>query len=142
AQSPVYINDRLAEWEEGPTPRRAGVSSFSLSGTNCHVVLEEAPTSTRPPESNDVHVYPISARNPDLLASTAAAHVAFLDRHPEYRLDDVCFTMQAGREHQPARAVILCDSRAGLREGLSRLVQTPTDQVQPLVDERTVVLCA
>lgn len=50
ASSPVFINDRLTAWEETGEPRRAGVSSFSLSGTNSHVVLQEAPRrDDRPP---------------------------------------------------------------------------------------------
>ncbi|PQK33514.1 PKS biosynthesis protein, partial [Escherichia coli] len=43
SNSPVYVNDMIRNWEKGETPRRAGVSSFGFNGTNCHIVLEEAP---------------------------------------------------------------------------------------------------
>ncbi|MFB6823902.1 beta-ketoacyl synthase N-terminal-like domain-containing protein [Streptomyces virginiae] len=35
-------------WERGPQPRRAGVDAFGFGGINAHVVLEEAPTASRP----------------------------------------------------------------------------------------------
>ncbi|MER6911899.1 amino acid adenylation domain-containing protein [Streptomyces sp. NPDC000594] len=122
--SPVYVNDRTQPWKTAETPRRAGVSSFSLSGTNCHVVLEEPPARTDRPECAGVHLYPVSARNEELFAETVALQLAALDDRPGYRLDDICRTLQTGREHQPVRAVVLCDSREALREGLTRLLRS------------------
>ncbi|QKW15146.1 non-ribosomal peptide synthetase [Verrucosispora sp. NA02020] len=140
ANAPVYVADRLTEWEQGDTPRRAGVSSFSLSGTNCHVVLEEAPARAAvPAPASPPQVFPISARTEDLLARTAARHLEHLDRHPELRLADVCFTLQVGREHQAVRAAILCESRAGLRDGLLRLLRPEQVDDSPPVDGAVVL---
>ncbi|WP_432049981.1 amino acid adenylation domain-containing protein [Verrucosispora sp. NA02020] len=140
ANAPVYVADRLTGWEQGDTPRRAGVSSFSLSGTNCHVVLEEAPARAAvPAPASPPQVFPISARTEDLLARTAARHLEHLDRHPELRLADVCFTLQVGREHQAVRAAILCESRAGLRDGLLRLLRPEQVDDSPPVDGAVVL---
>ena len=47
ANSPFYVNTTLRPWGADNGPRRAGVSSFGMGGTNCHLVLEEAPGEDR-----------------------------------------------------------------------------------------------
>nr|WP_279379100.1 ketoacyl-synthetase C-terminal extension domain-containing protein [Acetivibrio straminisolvens] len=48
--SPLYINKVLLPWNTAGFPRRCGVSAFGLSGTNCHVVLEEPPANAEKDE--------------------------------------------------------------------------------------------
>jgi amino acid adenylation domain-containing protein/non-ribosomal peptide synthase protein (TIGR01720 family) len=139
--SPVYVNDRLAEWKTGATPRRAGVSSLSVTGTNTHVVVEEAPAAPpRSPVAPAPHLYLISARSEALLARSAERQFEFLKDRPDYRLDDVCHTMRVGRDHQPVRAAILCEDRDGLLAGLERLLRPQEEHEEPFPSGRTVLL--
>ena len=46
ASLPVRVVDKALRWQPSGRPRRAGVSSFGFSGTNAHIVIEEAPTES------------------------------------------------------------------------------------------------
>ncbi|WP_025847252.1 non-ribosomal peptide synthetase, partial [Paenibacillus ehimensis] len=127
AGGPVYVQDRLTAWEPaGEAPLRAGISSFSLSGTNCHLVVEEAPPAHRSAEAADGGIYPLSGYSPELLGKTVLRHLQFLRRRSGLRLQDACFTASAGREHLPVRAAIWCRDMRGLVAGLEALHETLT----------------
>ncbi|WP_345702179.1 SDR family NAD(P)-dependent oxidoreductase, partial [Streptomyces avermitilis] len=117
------------EWPETDGPRRAGVSAFGISGTNAHVILEQAPSVeepvTAPADDGLLVPWVVSARSEEALRAQArrlADHVAATD----LTVADVGYSLagtRAGLEH---RAVLTGRERedflvqlAALAEGAS-----------------------
>jgi acyl transferase domain-containing protein/NADPH:quinone reductase-like Zn-dependent oxidoreductase len=106
-------------------PRRAGVSSFGLSGTNAHVILEQAPpesaaaTSTRkcPP----VTPWVLSAKSASALAEQAARLQRFVEQRPEANPNDVAYSLTATRASFDHRAVVVGADRDELLHGLAAI---------------------
>ncbi|WP_346218117.1 type I polyketide synthase [Amycolatopsis pretoriensis] len=92
------------EWPEVSRPRRAAVSSFGVSGTNAHVILEQAPDQEREePPAPVVHPLVLSAKTPAALAAAAGRLVSHVDEN----LVDVAHTLATGRAQFDHRAVVL-----------------------------------
>ncbi|KJY24127.1 acyltransferase domain-containing protein, partial [Streptomyces sp. NRRL S-495] len=93
-------------------PRRAAVSAFGVSGTNAHVIVEQAPVEeTAPAEAAPaaapapaVLPYVLSARTPEALTAHAAR---IADRLPGTRPVDAAFTLATGRAALDERAVVV-----------------------------------
>ncbi|RJE89656.1 polyketide synthase [Paenibacillus sp. 1011MAR3C5] len=125
-QSPLYVNDRALGWdtESESYPRRCGVSSFGFSGTNCHIVLEEAPVAAAEDiagyENDLPYLLVLSAKNKTALEQLTAAYAESLQKqHPS--LGDVCYTAATGRGHYSSRLAIIARDLPELREKLAGL---------------------
>jgi acyl transferase domain-containing protein/acyl carrier protein len=123
--SPVYVNVRSTKWETGDSLRRCGVSSFGISGTNCHVVLEEYPapewkgSTDEIGNGNDVpQIFTLSAKSRDALHTLIKKYIGFLDRDSKYSFTNLCFTANSGRGHYAYRLAVLAKNPADLREKL------------------------
>ena len=105
-------------WPERDGPRRAGVSSFGGTGTNAHVIVEEAPPSDEPAAGEEPPVVPVvlSAGSEAALARQAERLLPCLDEH---RLTDTAFTLATGRAALPYRAVVVARDGASARSGLT-----------------------
>ncbi len=121
----IEIPTELTPWPRGPTPRVAGVSSFGFSGTNAHVIVEEAPAVTAGPVTAAA---PIEARPPSLLALSAKSEPALravagryaeaLATLPAARLGDFCFSVHTGRAAFAHRLAVVGADPAEIAEQL------------------------
>ncbi|ORA08002.1 type I modular polyketide synthase, MlsA2, partial [Mycobacterium angelicum] len=97
-------------WPVTDHPRTAAVSSFGISGTNAHVIVQQAPAAPTPSPSPKavpaLRIWPISARTPAALAATAERLHQHLTEHPDLDLTEVAYSLATTRTHHPHRAAI------------------------------------
>jgi len=111
--SPVYVNDELTPWETDDEPRRCGVSAFGMSGTNCHVVLEEAPAQAPSNHLDRVELLCLSAHSMTALEKLVRLMRNWAVKHRDdksIRLADLCYTLAVGRgAHRYRLAIVVSD---------------------------------
>ena len=141
----VELLTESVPWLRGERPRRAGVSSFGISGTNAHMILEEAPPEDREllptpavegeprvedqspgtPGTGASPVVPwlLSARSEPALRAQAERLRSHLLRHPQLAPTDVAFTLARGRARLEWCAAVVGENRDHLLVGLEALAR-------------------
>jgi acyl transferase domain-containing protein/acyl-CoA synthetase (AMP-forming)/AMP-acid ligase II/acyl carrier protein len=98
---PVRVPTSAEGW---PGRRLAGVSSFGFSGTNAHVIVEEAPrVEVEAGTERGAHILALSARTPEALRDLIDLYRQSLTVEPA-SLADFCYTANTGRSHFAYRA--------------------------------------
>ncbi|WP_446677907.1 type I polyketide synthase, partial [Streptomyces noursei] len=113
----VNLLDEAVTWPDTGRPRRAGVSSFGISGTNAHVILEQAPTAPERPTTDPtvrpaVIPWPLSARTAAALDAQRARLTAHLAATPDPDALDIGYALADGRTTFEHRTVLLPDGTA------------------------------
>ncbi|MEV6280269.1 type I polyketide synthase [Nocardia sp. NPDC051832] len=117
----VELLTTAQEWPSSDVPRRAGISSFGISGTNAHVLVEEAPAlDERDVTAAELPVVPvaISGRTPQALRDQAFRLRKHLESHPGLRLTDVSYTSLTRRSVFQHGALVTASNREDLLHSL------------------------
>ncbi|WP_307841463.1 type I polyketide synthase, partial [Streptomyces endocoffeicus] len=125
----VELLAEQAAWPESGEPRRAGVSAFGVSGTNAHVVLEQAPVGDDDDAADegvsggDSTVVPwvLTARSEAALRAQAGRLASYVGERAELSAGDVGWSLATTRTVFEHRAVVLAGDRGGLVGGVAAL---------------------
>ena len=137
----VRLLTEAIAWPHTDHPKTAAVSSFGVSGTNAHLILQQAPppAAAAPPVSTTpvvgerggppLRIWAVSARSAAALGAQADRLQQHLVNHPELDLTDVAYSLATTRTHHPYRAVITApahsqDPRQDLLAALGALAPT------------------
>ena len=122
-ESPIYVNDRLQDWNVKDYPRRGGISAYGFSGTNCHVVVEEAPEQNKIVGEETPQILTISGRSKEILDQFIDRYHNWVGEHQEMNLADFCYTVNTGRGHYSHRIAMIVKDREDLLVKLDHLAK-------------------
>lgn len=123
---PIKIPSQIIPWSNNGEVRIAGVSSFGFSGTNAHVIVEQAPV-TKTIEiklQRPSHLLTISADNETALKELAQRFYTRLESHPE--IGDICHSASIGRSPLPERLAIVADTLSEFQQKLAAFADEKT----------------
>ncbi len=113
---PVRIPGEVVPWPRSEKRRVAGVSAFGFSGTNAHILLEEAPAvAARPDVGRPLHLLALSARSQTALKQLTERYAEALS-DPAADVADICHTANAGRAHFECRLTATGRSAAEIKD--------------------------
>ncbi|HEX4038892.1 MAG TPA: SDR family NAD(P)-dependent oxidoreductase [Acidobacteriaceae bacterium] len=115
----LQVAGQAKPWPRSERPRIAGLNSFGLSGTNSHILLQEAPLGEKkiPAVERPLHLLALSARSESALEGLRQRYAEYLASSHE-PLGNICFTAGSGRAHFEQRAAFVASDRDAMRAAL------------------------
>lgn len=113
-KSGLYINTELIDWDNSKGKRTCCISNFGFSGTNCHLILEEAEETANDNGQNEYYPFLISADSSKQLNDMIKKYIYILQKNKNLRYKDICFTALSGRKHEKFRLALNAESTSSL----------------------------
>lgn len=111
--SPLYVNTKRRIWEDNGKPLLCGINVFGMSGTNSHIVLQEAPViaSNRVKNIEVSEMLLLSAKSKQLLVKIADNLLKYVEEYRIIPLADICFSANVGRSNHNHRVAFTFKTR-------------------------------
>ncbi|MEU3776971.1 SDR family NAD(P)-dependent oxidoreductase, partial [Streptomyces sp. NPDC032472] len=127
----VSLLTETQKWPAGERRRRAGISSFGISGTNAHVIIEEAPAAETAEAATAPRRLPavpwlLSGKTQGAVRDQAAALLELLTRRPDLDTTNIGYTLATARTAFTHRAAAVAGDRASLLAALTSLTEEDT----------------
>jgi polyketide synthase PksL len=117
---PFKVQQTLSEWKVPQISinghlqngsRIAGISSFGAGGSNAHLILAEVPERLQPPSDQKSHyLLTVSAKTSLALKQRLLDLLAWIQKNPSARLEDMSYTLNIGRSHFGCRCALVVGS--------------------------------
>ncbi|MCP4262402.1 MAG: SDR family NAD(P)-dependent oxidoreductase [Planctomycetes bacterium] len=118
---PVKVPVEPIPWVKGEKKRTAGISSFGFSGTNSHVILEEAPeTQAGQQTASGTCLLTLSAKSETALRTLAERYREYLPG--KTNLGDICFTANTCRSVFQYKIALSADSSSQMIDKLTSFI--------------------
>jgi acyl transferase domain-containing protein/acyl carrier protein len=125
AELPLSVVAATTPWPRTATPRFAGVSSFGFSGTNVHVVLEQAPAVQARATSPDAPQLIAVAAHSAAALDDRLGQIEQLARGGDVELADLAFSISTSSSHLPCRAAMVATGRDALGAAAAQCRREP-----------------
>ena len=123
------VSTESIDWKnEHDQPLRAAINLSGYSGTNVHMIFEEAPPKNKSDETIAPYHFVLSAKDAVALKNTAQKYLTENDWQ-QYSLTEICYTLQTGRNNFEYKLSIVATAMQDIMDGL-------TDFVQDVVSEK------
>ncbi|NRT80596.1 beta-ketoacyl synthase N-terminal-like domain-containing protein [Clostridium beijerinckii] len=129
--SPLYFANQKSEWKKELGLRRCGISSFGFSGTNCHMVLEEAPSEgNKNYEEDKLNLFTLSAKSIESLWRGIKENHKYLNKHNDINVSNLCYTCNVCRNHYKYRIGIIASNINDITNKLAEIIQYGFDKLE------------
>lgn len=131
--TPFAIPVESTPWKLTSEKRLAGISGFGFGGTNCHIILEEAPPTLQSEKNQDLsidkpyHLLTLSAKTEPALLEMASRYQGYLASNPDLSVADVCYSANIGRSQFDHKLAVIADSQEQLQKHLQNFTEGKED---------------